>query len=974
MLKKRAFQLAGILFMISISIIPLHAQWAKTYGGRENDVACSIQQTSDGGFIVAGSTSSFGAGKSDFWVLKLNLAGNIEWQRSYGGIEEDVAYSIRETKDKGYIVAGSTKSFGAGMSDFWILKLSQDGNIEWQRSYGGGGDDAANSIQPTSEGGYIVGGFTKSLPPGTANFWILKLSSEGTIEWQRAYGEIIEEYLTSIQQTSDKGFVAAGYSNSFSYGLDKFWILKLSSNGYIEWQQAFGGSGEDMLCSLQQTSDKGYIAAGYTTSFGVNMCDFLLIKLSQGGNIEWQRSYGGSGDDLAYSIQPTSDLGYVVAGSTTSFGHGDSDSWILKLSSSGAIEWQKTYGGSNKDYLTSIQQTAEGGYIAAGFTKSFSDEEEESDILILKLLSSGAIDPLCELPGTSNASILTTSATFSYTPATHQDTYPFLQDTNISPNETDAIPNVLCEAQLSISGTIKDSEGKAIEGVALSFSNGGGTATTDSKGYYLRKVSYGWSGDATPSKSSYTFSPSSRSYTNVIVDQINQDYTASIVHTISGSVKTAEGQGVEGVTIVFNNQGGTATTNSKGYYSQIVSDGWSGTATPSKTGYTFSPSERIYENIASDQTGQDYTASLLTYKISGTVRLASSSTPLEGVVMNGLPGSPTTNASGYYEAIVNYGWSSTVTPARARYVFSPPQRIYGNATSDKPNQDYTAYPGWAISGSVRTSEGNAMLSVNISFSNEGGTAMTDSSGNYSQMLREGWSGTATPSRSGYTFSPASRDYTNLTSDLMSQNYTGQPIPYTLTISADSGGTTQPPPGSYTYDFGTQVSVTATPNSGYSFSQWSENVPLGHEKDNPLNIIVNSDLSIKANFEHRTLCFIATVAFDSPFHPKVRTFQDFRDKYLLPSRLGQKMIDFYYRHSPKIASLIAKHRGLKLVVRFGLLPLFAFSYSMLRFGPAITAVMLLVISVLPTVCIRNCWRRLKRNQRIKFILKRKMQIN
>lgn len=252
--------------------------------------------------------------------------------------------------------------------------------------------------------------------------------------------------------------------------------------------------------------------------------------------------------------------------------------------------------------------------------------------------------------------------------------------------------------------------------------------------------------------------------------------------------------------------------------------------------------------------------------------------------------------------------------------------------------------------------------------------MTDSSGNYSQMLREGWSGTATPSRSGYTFSPASRDYTNLTSDLMSQNYTGQPIPYTLTISADSGGTTQPPPGSYTYDFGTQVSVTATPNSGYSFSQWSENVPLGHEKDNPLNIIVNSDLSIKANFEHRTLCFIATVAFDSPFHPKVRTFQDFRDKYLLPSRLGQKMIDFYYRHSPKIASLIAKHRGLKLVVRFGLLPLFAFSYSMLRFGPAITAVMLLVISVLPTVCIRNCWRRLKRNQRIKFILKRKMQIN
>jgi uncharacterized delta-60 repeat protein len=968
MLKKRVFKLAGTFFLVFISIISLHAQWAKTYGGSGDDAAHSIQQTSDGGFIVAGSTSSFGAGLSDFWVLKLNLAGNIEWQRSYGGSEEDVAYSVQETSDKGYIIAGSSNSFGTGLSDFWVLKLSQDGDIEWQRSYGGSGNDAACSVQQTSDGGYIVGGYTKSLQPGMAKFWVLKLSSKGSVEWQRAYGGGIDDYLVSLQQTSDLGFVAAGYSSSFGAGAYKFWILKLSSTGQIDWQRAYGGSGEDMLRSLQQTSDKGYIAAGSSSSFGAGMSDFWVLKLSQYGTVEWQRSYGGSGNDMANSIQQTSGQGYIVAGYTTSFGYGESDSWILKLSSTGAIEWQKTYGGSTEDNLSSIQQTGEGGYIAAGLTGSFG--AGDSDMFILKLYSSGAIDPSCELPGSSNAAALNTSASYPYTFGALQDTGLTAQDTNISPIETDAILNVICETQLAISGTIKDDKGKAIEGVTVSFSNGGGEVKTDSKGLYSKKVSYGWSGEATPSKPGYIFSPSSRSYTDVSVNQADQDYTATLVHTISGSVKTAGGQGVQGVFITFGNQGGTANTDSKGYYSQTVKDGWSGITTPSKPGYTFSPSDRTYLNVTSDQTNQDYTAFLLTYKISGTVRLASSSEPLSGVVMNGLPSNPATNASGYYEAIVSYGWSSTVAPTRERYVFSPSQRIYRNVTSDMTDQDYAAYPGWLISGSMKTSGGNAMASVSISFSSEGGSAMTDSSGNYSQTVREGWSGTATPSTYGYTFSPSSRDYNNVTSDLMSQDYSGQPISYSMILSADSGGTTQPSPGSYSYDFGTQVSITAAPNSGYSFYQWSGNVASGHEKDNPVNIIVYSNLSIKANFERKALCFIATAAFDSPLNPKVRILRDFRDRYLIPSRLGQRMVDFYYRHSPKIASLVAKHKALKLVVRLSLLPFIAFSYSMLRFGPAMTAAMLLVISAILAVWIWNCWRRVKRNRRSKFIQKGK----
>jgi hypothetical protein len=314
-----------------------------------------------------------------------------------------------------------------------------------------------------------------------------------------------------------------------------------------------------------------------------------------------------------------------------------------------------------------------------------------------------------------------------------------------------------------------------------------------------------------------------------------------------------------------------------------------------------------------------------------------------------------------YSKKVSYAWSGEATPSKPGYAFSPSSRSYTDVSVNQTDQDYTATLVHTISGSVKTSGGNAMASVNISFSSEGGEARTDSSGNYSQLVREGWSGTATPSKYGYTFSPSSRDYTNVTYDLASQDYSGQPIPFTLTISADSGGTTQPPPGSYSYDFGSQVSITAAPNSGYSFSKWSGNIASAQEKDNPVNVTVYSNLSIKASFERKAPCFIATAAFGSPLHPQVRILRDFRDRYLMPSRLGQRMVDFYYRHSPKIASLIAKHKALRLAARFSLLPFIAFSYSMLSFGPAMTATMLLVISAILGVCVWSRRIRLKRKR-------------
>jgi len=282
-------------------------------------------------------------------------------------------------------------------------------------------------------------------------------------------------------------------------------------------------------------------------------------------------------------------------------------------------------------------------------------------------------------------------------------------------------------------------------------------------------------------------------------------------------------------------------------------------------------------------------------------------------------------------------------------------------SSDQTGQDYTAYPGWIISGLVRTDDGEGIEGVAITFSAEGGTAITDSDGSYSHTVVEGWTGTATPNRTGYTFTPSYRNYTNVTSDRPDQNYTGALIPYTLTISADTGGTTQPSPGSYIYYYGTQVEVTAIADSGYEFSNWSEGAPLLHEKDNPLTITINSDISVKAVFQKTGLCFIATAAYGTPHHPHVRILRDFRDTYLMRSDIGRALVKFYYRYSSFVADRIVKHRILKIAVRNHLAPLVVFSYLAVRFGPVITGVIFTFIFALPVFSIWFYRRRMRSSQ-------------
>jgi uncharacterized delta-60 repeat protein len=363
--------------------------WAKTYGGSSSNYesARSIQQTSDGGYIVAGNTNSYGAGGQDLWVLKLNAAGAVEWQNTYGTSNDEVAVSIQQSADGGYIVLGTTFA----SSDLWVLKLDATGTPEWQKTYGGLTTDGPGSIQQTCDGGYVVAGNTDSFGAGGLDLWVLKLDATGTPEWQKTYGGTDVDSAQSIQQTSDGGYIVAGNSVSFGAGGGDVSVLKLDANGTVEWQRTYGGPDDDSAQSIQQTSDGGYIVAGSTNSFGAGGYDFWVLKLNADGTVGWQYTYGGSNDDYVRSIQQTSDEGYIVAGHTNSFGAGAYDLWVLKLhayGNGGVVEWQRTYGGSNVDYAYSIQQTSDGGYIVAGHTNSFGGFYEA---WVLKLDSNGNI-------------------------------------------------------------------------------------------------------------------------------------------------------------------------------------------------------------------------------------------------------------------------------------------------------------------------------------------------------------------------------------------------------------------------------------------------------------------------------------------------------------------------------------------------------------------------------------------------------
>ncbi|MFA5032844.1 MAG: T9SS type A sorting domain-containing protein [bacterium] len=363
-------------FVRTTSLISAPAtEWIQTYGGTKNDKGYCVQQTSDSGYIIIGETYSYGAGYKDAYLIKTNQIGDTLWTRTYGGIKDDCGNSVCQTNDNGYIITGYTDSYGAGNSDIYLIKTNSSGDTLWTKAYGGNYTDWGESVQQTQDGGYIISGGTYSYGAGNGNAYIIKTDPSGNVLWTRIYGMPGIDCGYSVHQTSDNGYIITGetateYGNGLGHANILF--LKLNSSGNISWNKVYSGAVncDDYGFSIRQTNDKGYIIAGGTYSYGAGYCDAYLVKTDSIGNVLWTKVYGEPDLDFIESVNQTSDSGYVGAGGIT-FSGTKKDLWILKTDPLGDTIWTKIYGGTRDDWGHSTQQTIDGGYIIVGETSSY---------------------------------------------------------------------------------------------------------------------------------------------------------------------------------------------------------------------------------------------------------------------------------------------------------------------------------------------------------------------------------------------------------------------------------------------------------------------------------------------------------------------------------------------------------------------------------------------------------------------------
>jgi len=533
-----------------INLITLEkgSTWAKVFGGDKDDMAYNTIQTSNGGFVVAGDTNSFGAGNKDFLVIKTGSSGELEWAKTFGGEKDESIFygsskKVIQTPDGGFLFGGYTESFGAGARDMVLVKIDSNGKLLWAKTYGGISVDNIRSIMQTPDNGFVVAGETGSFGTGSYDILVVKVDQNGLLIWAKTYGGTDDDWPNSIISTSDGKFTIAGATKSFGAGNIDFIILQIDSNGKLLWAKTYGGIEEDIPLSILQTSDNGFIVVGDTYSFGMGNDDALIVKINQDGSLSWAKTFGGTEDDWFRDILQTSDNGFIAVGASYSFGMGNEDALIVKINQDGSLSWAKTFGGTQNEGFGDILQTSDNGFIAVGASNSFG--VGKFNFLMVKFSSDGNMNGNCNFlencniqsslpPITVKDTSLTVKGNFSL----KVQTQTLIQkDQNINITRICEVMNVstICE---NITYTIVSSAG---DGGSISPSgsitvNSGADQTftiTPNTGYKIKDVLV--DGISVGAVSTYTFTNVTADHTIEAVFEINS-YTIKATAGVGGSI------------------------------------------------------------------------------------------------------------------------------------------------------------------------------------------------------------------------------------------------------------------------------------------------------------------------------------------------------------------------------------------------------------------------------------------------------
>lgn len=383
-----------LLLIISISLFsceenkksdtqkPVH-YFSKVFGEYDAEMGYSIHETVDGGYIISGATSSYWStdslpkltlaqhGVTDAIVAKLDSLGNQEWVKTFGGEMFESAFNAKQTKDGGYFFAGYTNSFGSGLYDFWLVKLTEEGLIDWGNTYGTANADVGLYGEEV-EDGYLLTGYTILPNKSDKDVWLLKTNADGDSLWSKTYGNNNQQSANYLQVVSDGGYILLGESRGDSTNND-IYIVKTDSDGTLEWEKFIIAPNDDLAYAIKETSD-GFIIIGTTTSYGAGNKDIWIHKLDLNGNIMWQNTYGGEALEYGFDIVPVDD-GYVFTGSTSSHGTLFYDLWVVKIDEFGTIIWDEIFGGTMIDIGRALILNESGGFTILGQTSSYGSGE-----------------------------------------------------------------------------------------------------------------------------------------------------------------------------------------------------------------------------------------------------------------------------------------------------------------------------------------------------------------------------------------------------------------------------------------------------------------------------------------------------------------------------------------------------------------------------------------------------------------------